>query len=112
MDGFSLRLADFFAERGRLGPASAAAELGPASEPKLAATALVTRAVGSRGAGEGSAGAFFCLLLLRGRLALLLSSSLDCFSRSCDRLRALRVSGIVDGNVCHHKTPRTTALDQ
>ena len=71
MDGFSLRFVDFFAERGRLGPASAAAELGPASEPKLAATALVTRAVGSRCAADGPAVAFLCLLLLLGRLALL-----------------------------------------
>lgn len=111
MDGLSLPFVVFFEERGRLGPASAAAELGPASEPNVAAPAFLTRAVGSRCACEGSAVAFFCFLLLRGRLALLLGSSLF-GTRSCDRLRALRVSGILrDGSVCHYTTACITALE-
>lgn len=111
IDDFCLRFVIFFAERGRLGRASAAGELGPASELRVAVNALVTRALGSRCAAEGSVLLFFCLLLLRGRLALVLGSSLDCSARSWERLRALRVSGIVDGSVCHYTDAYIPELD-
>ena len=86
----------FAAFVGCLRAASPTGELGPATEePKVAAVALVTRALGSRWLAKGSAGLFLDLDALLGRFGGWGAGS---GSADCERLRAaLRVSGIVSG---------------
>ena len=86
----------FAALAGCLSAASPTGELGPATEePKVAAVALVTRALGSRWIATASEGLFLDFDALLGRFGGWEAGS---GSADCERLRAaLRVSGIVAG---------------
>ncbi len=96
IEGLERDFLAFAAFAGCLRAASPSGELGPATEePKVAAVALVTRALGSRWIATGSARLFLDFDALRGRFGVWEAGS---GSADCERLRAaLRVSGIVAG---------------
>ncbi len=102
IEGLERAFLAFAAFAGCWRAASPTGELGPATEePKVAAVALVTRALGSRWIATGSAGLFLDFDALLGRFGVGEAGS---GSADCERLRAaLRVSGIVAG-VGHYLT--------